>query len=63
MSKENSWAPIDVGEEMLRELIAGHNIMPEFWQVILSFRPQTNRLEEAYSDSVWKQQRKDILGG
>jgi hypothetical protein len=61
--KQHSWAPIDIGDDMLSELMAGQNIMPEFRQVILSFRSKTNCLEEAYSDGVWKHRSDYITGG
>ncbi|RII18153.1 hypothetical protein CUC08_Gglean002243 [Alternaria sp. MG1] len=38
---------------MLQEIIVHHNITPEILPIVFSFRRHTNRLEEAYSDSVW----------
>ncbi|CAN9185315.1 unnamed protein product [Alternaria alternata] len=53
MSKAYSWAPFDIPKEMLQEILAQHSVTPEILPVIFSFRRHTNRLEEAFSDSVW----------
>ncbi|KAH5367282.1 hypothetical protein HBI55_140910 [Parastagonospora nodorum] len=53
MSKMYSWASFDISQEMLRGIFAHHNVTPEFLPVVFSFRRHTNRLEEAFSDSIW----------
>jgi len=53
MSKAYSWASFNVPKEMLQEIIAQHDITPEILPMVFSFRRHTNRLEEAFSDSVW----------
>ncbi|RYN25717.1 hypothetical protein AA0112_g8545 [Alternaria arborescens] len=60
MSKAYSWAPFDIPKEMLQEIIAQLNVTPEILPVFFSFRRQTNRLEEAFSDSVWVSSSKDL---
>ena len=62
MSKAYSWAPFDIPKEMLQEIIAQLNVTPEILPVFFSFRRQTNRLEEAFSDSVWVSSSKDLTG-
>ncbi|EXJ84922.1 hypothetical protein A1O3_05597 [Capronia epimyces CBS 606.96] len=62
LTKENSYAPMDVDKGMLEAVLACHDVMPPFQQVILAFRPKTNRLEEAYSEPLSKRQRKNIVG-
>jgi hypothetical protein len=62
MSKAYSWASFNISQEMLREIIAHHNVTPEFLTVVFSFRRHTNRLEEAFSDRVWVSDSKDTTG-
>ncbi|CAI9637754.1 unnamed protein product [Alternaria burnsii] len=60
MSKAYSWAPFDIPKEMLQEIIAQLDVTPEILPVFFSFRRHTNRLEEAFSDSIWVSTSKDF---
>ncbi|CAN9456713.1 unnamed protein product [Alternaria alternata] len=60
ISKAYSWAPFDIPKEMLQEILAQYSVTPEILPVIFSFRRHTNRLEEAFSDSVWVSDSKNF---
>jgi hypothetical protein len=62
MSKAYSWAPFSIDYDMLKEIMAHYNTTPEFLPVVLSFRRQTTRLEEAFADSVWVVESKPLWG-
>ncbi|KAI9836443.1 MAG: hypothetical protein M1819_001475 [Sarea resinae] len=60
ISQRNSWAKLLITQEMLRKIMAHHKVMPEFLDVVYSFRRKTREIEEAFCGSVWPKKSGDM---
>ena len=63
ITQRNSWERLEVSRVMLEKILTKHNVMPEFFETLYSFRDRCSDVEEAFAGTRCCKMTGPVKGG